>query len=106
MTAAGRGFDQRAVEAAQDVLPSKIPDSGTVGRGLLSAGTLGAGIINPAIPAATISGAALYTNPGLRAMQAILTQRPGGAGSARALIEQLAPAAGAVGTATGMLSNK
>jgi hypothetical protein len=73
-TARGTGYNQQSLMNAQDILPSKIADSGTPGRmaamGLLS-GTTGLSAINPAFitPIATdMTGALLGTKLAQRAI--------------------------------------
>lgn len=102
--AAREGFDQQAVEAAKASLSSRVPDSGTTGRALLSAGVLGgSAVANPAIATGMMAGAGAYSQPGLKALQALLTKRPKGAKETRLLLEELAPIIG-LGSTAGALN--
>lgn len=75
----GQALGQDYATAAESVLANKLPDSGTPAR-LMAAGgaigTLGAGAISPMIPIAAIAGAAAYSAPAQKALQALMTQRP------------------------------
>lgn len=105
--AAGEGFDQKATEAAKAVLPNTVPDSGTTGRALLSGGVLAGGaVVDPTLAAGMLMGTGAYTQPGLRALQALLTKRPGGAQAARGMLEGLSPLAGAGGSGYALNSDK
>jgi hypothetical protein len=80
-------------------LGNKVPDSGTVGRGLIAGGGLAAGLINPAIPVALAGGAALYTAPVQNALAAMIARRPEMAPVVANYLRQLsAPAAFGAGT--------
>lgn len=63
-------------DAAVSVLGPKYPDSGTAGRLLAGGAGLGAGFINPAIPAALAAGGVPYLPIVREAMAAMLTKRP------------------------------
>lgn len=93
-TASGNALMQDLSDAGVNVLNSKYPDSGTVGRALL-AGGLGAGAIaNPAFLAA--GAAALpYTPSGQKIMAALLSRRPQGANALAFRANKLAPLIGA-----------
>lgn len=76
-TAQGTAFMQDLTDAGKAVLGGGYPDSGTVGRGLLSAGVLGGGYaINPAIAAGTVASTIPYLPGGRQAAAAILARRP------------------------------
>jgi hypothetical protein len=76
--------------AAREVLPSKISDSGTVGRSLVNLGALGAGYaVNPAVAAGLVSSAGLYTKPGLKMAEMLLARRPEGAAAAADLVRKV-----------------
>ena len=78
------GLNADFANAAQNVLGTKYPDSGTAGRSLL--GLLGSGIVtgglitNPGATLAGLGGVALgslpYTNLGQRGLAALMTARP------------------------------
>lgn len=75
-TAEGDALMQDLGNAGQQVLGNKYPDSGTIGRGLAGAAALGTGVINPAIPAALVGGAAAYQAPIQNFLRYLATQRP------------------------------
>lgn len=75
-TARGTALGQDLGTAAQNVLGNRYPDSGTIGRGMIAGLGVGAGYINPAIPAALIGGAAAYTPPVQNALAALIARRP------------------------------
>jgi hypothetical protein len=102
--AGGRAPHQELADAAGQVLPSTVPDSGTAGR-LLTGAALTAlfgghlPVVGPmAIPAAGLIGgmASLYTRGGQKALAAALTRRPE---AARVLGKQVRRLAAPVGTA-------
>ena len=76
---------------AQSILGNKVPNSATADRLMLGAGGLGAGFINPAIPAGLLGGAALYTTPMQRLLGAAVASRPGSAEVVRQSLLQAAP---------------
>jgi hypothetical protein len=87
--ARGDALMQDLSDAGKSVLPSKIPDSGTPERLLWALGSLGAGFhFNPAIPAAQLGAASLYTRPGTAIVRHALTSRPVWAPAARNAIER------------------
>lgn len=92
-TAIGEALMQDLSDAGKHVLPSKIPDSGTAGRGMLGAvvaGGVGA-FAHPAVPAAIALGAGAYTRPGQTALSALLAQRPEFARPLSELIREASP---------------
>lgn len=100
--AAGRGFDQRAIQEAKKVLPNKYPDSGTAGR-MANLLAVGGGIVQPGAVVPLVAGAGLYTSPGVKLMQKLLTGGRGAATKAmREAAEQSAPFVGMLGGALGM----
>jgi len=76
--AVGRGtaLMQDLGNAGQQVLGNKVPNSATADRAMLAAGGLGAYFVNPAIPAALVGGAAMYSSPAQTALRAMVTARP------------------------------
>ncbi|MPY72157.1 MAG: hypothetical protein GEU92_19020 [Alphaproteobacteria bacterium] len=94
--ARGKAMMQDFAEAGENVLGSKVPDSGTAGRVASGAGLLG-GLTYLSTPAGVAaaglgSTAALgYTPMGQRALAALLASRPQGAEAAGAGIRKLAP---------------
>lgn len=94
------GLNGQFASDATDVLGSKYPDSGTVGRSLLTLG-LGAAAGHAAAPGVVIPGAAAiglgslpYTATGQRLAQALLMNRPGFAAPLGNAISRFGPAAG------------
>jgi hypothetical protein len=91
--ARGKALNQDLSDAANQVLPSSVPDSGTTGRALATSLPLllsGGSTVAPtmAIPAAL--GAALYTKPGQVAMRAALSgSRPAWAPQAASALSPL-----------------
>jgi hypothetical protein len=77
--------------AGQKVIGSKYPDSGTVGRLALGGAAIGAGAINPAIPAGLAAGGAMYTRPVQNALVKMLTERPQSANAVADILRQISP---------------
>lgn len=75
----GGGALQQLAEAGKAVMPNKIPDSGTAGRGLTAAVLLGGGAMNPTIPAAGLGAWAgsevLYSEPMRKLLAQLLSNR-------------------------------
>lgn len=100
--AKGRALNQGFADAASDVLPNAVPDSGTAGRaavGLLASGAAGS---LAGISPAAIGGAALASIPYTRAGQATIGAifSPGAKRAAvRNFVERGAPAIGAAAPA-------
>lgn len=104
--ARGDGLLRDIAQAAQDVLPSKVPDSGTAGRAALNVfatGGLHAGgaLANPAFWAAAGPVSMAYLGPAMsmaRAWARTPSQpRNALAGGVRSVGQALAPTAGAIG---------
>lgn len=78
--ARGRAMNQQLSDAAADILPNRLPDSGTITRGIPAAlaATAGAGGMAAALPGIAMAGAAAlpYTGMGQRAVNFML-QNPG-----------------------------
>lgn len=80
--AQGRAFGQDIADAGKDVLGSKVPDSGTAGRALLTlmAGGAAGGAFAPAALAPTVAGllggAAAYSTPGQWVANKLVSGRP------------------------------
>lgn len=75
--ARGSALGQDLSDAGKSVLGLKVPNSGSADRLLMGGGALGSYLINPAIPASLLGGAALYTQPAQRLLGAAATARPG-----------------------------
>lgn len=98
--ATNSGLNGRMAADAADVLGSKYPDSGTVGRSLLTLG-LGAAAGHAAAPGVVIPGAVgiglgslPYTTYGQRLAQALLMNRPAIAAPVGNAISRFGPGAG------------
>lgn len=87
----GSALMQDLSDAANKVLPSQYPDSGTAGRVALGVGALGAGAIHPGIPIGLGAGALPYTTKGQQIAQYLMADPKLGAASK--------PVAGAIGRA-------
>lgn len=80
--AKGKAFGQDLSNAAKDILPSSVGNSGTADR-LLTAGGIGslltgggAAYLGSPLVGAGLAASSLYTTPGLKFMEALLTKRP------------------------------
>lgn len=99
--ATGTALMQDLSESAKNVLGSKYPDSGTIGRALMSSApaAAGAAYLNPALAAGVGIGgtlaAAPYTAMGQKLAAALLTKRPAVAEPIANAVRAGAPLAGA-----------
>jgi len=100
--ATNSGLNAQLAGDAADVLGSKYPDSGTVGRSLMTLGTAGLaghtvapGVVLPAAAAIGL-GSLPYTATGQRLAQALLMNRPAGAQAAGNAIANIGPRLGAL----------
>jgi hypothetical protein len=90
--AQGRALLQDLSDPAKSILSNTVPNSGTADRAM-TAGATGAllakpqTLLNPAFWGA-LAPAAMYTKPGQKAAQFLLTQRPAGAGALAKMIEE------------------
>lgn len=103
--ASGAALMQDLSDPAKNVLPSKVPDSGTASRvwqglaALTAGGTATHFVPGSAIPAAAAlgTGIAAYTTPGQAFLRALLTaNRPGGVAAAGQGLKLSAPALSAM----------
>jgi hypothetical protein len=100
---AGKGFDQKATEAAKEMLAKTIPDSGTAPRAIMNTALLGgAYAFDPLLFGGLLGASGAYTKPGQKIVQAALTQRPPIAIPLRRGLEQSAPYTGLLGTSAGV----
>lgn len=92
-TARGTALMQDLGNAGQSVLGNKVPDSGTAGRLMLGGGALGSYLINPAIPAGLLAGAAAYAPAPQSLLRGLASNRGGGqfAESAAEALRQTSP---------------
>ncbi len=97
----GSALAQDLGDAGKSILGNKVRDSGTPERLLLTGGALGAGAINPAITAGILGGSALYTQPGQRLLNALVSSRPDSSAQLAEFLRQnskyILPASGAIG---------
>jgi hypothetical protein len=89
--ARGNALMQDLGDAGKSILGNKVADSGTAGRLLLGGGALGSYLINPAIPAGLVGGAAMYTSPAQKFLGALATNRPELAKPIASAIKQSSP---------------
>lgn len=87
----GTALMQDLGNAGQSVLGNKVPNSFTTDRALIAGGTLGSYFVNPAIPAALLGGAGLYTSPLQRALVGAASSRPALAQPTADLLRKSAP---------------
>jgi hypothetical protein len=99
--ARGNALMQDLGTAGQNVLGNKVPNSGTFDRAALGIGGLGAGLVNPMIPAALIGGAGLYSSPVQSLLRSLVASRPALAEPVAGLLNRSAPV---LGTTGGLLS--
>lgn len=89
--ARGDALMQDLGTAGQNVLGNKIPNSFTTDRALIAGGGLGAGLLNPAIPAGLLAGAGLYTKPMQGLLAHLVSTRPQAAQQVAGLLQQTSP---------------
>lgn len=91
LSAQGKALMQNLGNAGQQVLGNRVPNSGTADRAMLGVGALASGAYNPAIPAALIGGAALYTPPAQSLLRAAVASRPQSAQAVREAMLKASP---------------
>jgi len=75
--ARGEARMQDIAQAGEQVLGSRIPDSGTPYRAMVGAGALGGiGAVDPLVAALGLGAMGAYTQPGLKALAPLLYSRP------------------------------
>lgn len=99
--AEGRALMQDLSDTARSAMGPKYPDSGTAGRAM-NAGALVSGLYNPAIPLGLGAGAAAYSNPSIKLIQSLLTQRPDALQLLGSNVRQLAPLGGLLGSSVAL----
>lgn len=99
--ARGTALMQDLGNAGQQVIGNKVPNSFTTDRALIAGGGLGAGLLNPAIPAGLLGTGLMYTPAMQGLLSGAVSSRPE---SAKAIAEalrkaspRLAPAAAQIG---------
>lgn len=90
-TARGTALMQDLGNAGQQVLGNKVPNSGTVDRAMLGIGSLGAGLLHPAIPLGLIGGAGMYMSPVQSVLRGLVSARRPGAQAVRDSLLQTTP---------------
>lgn len=100
--AEGNALMQDLSGAGKTVMGGKVADSGTAGRLMLGAGGLGAGLVNPAIPAALLGGAAMYTPQMQSLLRGAVSARPQAAQSVADALRQASPLLVPGGTQVGL----
>jgi hypothetical protein len=88
----GEALMQDLGNAGQQVLGNKVPNSFTTDRALIAGGGLAGYMVNPAIPATLLAGAAGYTAPVQRALVSAVSSRPAGAANLAQSLRGIDPA--------------
>ena len=89
--ARGTALMQDLANSGQNVIGNKVPNSFTTDRALIAGGGLGAGFVNPAIPAGLLGGAALYTPPAQALLRGLVSSRPQAAQPVADALRQASP---------------
>lgn len=89
--ARGTALMQDLANAGQNVIGNKVPNSFTTDRALIAGGGLGAGLVNPAIPAGLLGGAALYSPPAQALLRGLVSSRPQSAQPVADALRQASP---------------
>jgi hypothetical protein len=88
----GGALMQDLADAGQSVIGNKVPNSFTADRAWLGGGAMAAGLLNPAIPAGLVGGAAIYTPQVQTLLRGLLSSRPDLAPALSKMIEKSSPA--------------
>ena len=89
--ARGTALMQDLATAGQNVIGNKVPNSFTTDRALIAGGGLGAGLVNPAIPAGLLGGAALYAPQVQSLLRGLIGSRPQSAQTVSDALRQASP---------------
>lgn len=89
--AEGNALMQDLSGAAKTQMSGKVADSGTAGRLMMGSGALGAGLVNPLIPASLIAGAGMYSSPMQSLLRGAVSYRGSFADPAANALRQAAP---------------
>lgn len=89
--AEGNALMQDLSGAGKAVLTNKVPDSGTAARAMYGVGALASGIVNPAIPAGLLGGAAMYTPQAQALLRTLASSRGQSAEAMADALRQTAP---------------
>lgn len=101
-TSRGTALMQDIGTAGQQVLGSRVPNSGTADRMLLNMGALGSAALHPAIPAGLLAGGALYTRPMAGLLSGAVTARPQSAQAIAEALRQASPSLIPLGSQVGL----
>lgn len=100
--ARGTALMQDLGNAGQSVLGNRVPNSFTTDRALIAGGGLGSYLINPAIPAGLLGGAALYSTPAQRLLTGAVSARPQAAKAVAKALDKRATVALPLGVQVGL----
>jgi hypothetical protein len=99
--ARGNARNQDLTDAGKSVLGNKVRDSGTTERAFLGAAGIGGLAFEPTIAGATLAGSSLYTQPGQKLLNSLVSSRPDLAVPFAEFIRKngnyMLPASGAIG---------
>lgn len=96
-TARGEALLQDLAAAGQNVIGNKVPNSFTTDRMLIAGGGLGAGLVNPAIPAGLLGTGLLYTAPVQGLLTRAVASRPDSAKAVADALRKASPGLGLLG---------
>jgi len=100
--ARGTALMQDLANAGQNVIGNKVPNSFTTDRALIAGGGLGAGFLNPVIPAGLLAGAAGYTPQIQSLLRGLVSSRPQSAEAIAEALRKASPGFGLVGGQVGL----
>lgn len=98
----GTALMQDLGNAGQNVIGNKVPNSFTTDRAMLGIGSLGSYLLNPAIPAALVGGAAAYSKPMQKLLVGAASSRPQSAKAIAKALDKRAAYALPLGTQLGL----
>lgn len=101
-TARGEALLQDLAAAGQNVIGNKVPNSFTTDRMLIAGGGLGAGLVNPAIPASLLGTGLLYTAPVQGLLTRAVASRPDSAKAVADALRKASPGLGLLGGQLGL----
>lgn len=101
-TARGEALLQDLAAAGQNVIGNKVPNSFTTDRMLIAGGGLGAGLVNPAIPAGLLGTGLLYTAPVQGLLTRAVASRPDSAKAVADALRKASPGLGLLGGQVGL----
>lgn len=100
--ARGSALMQDLSNAGQNVIGNKVPNSFTTDRALLAGGGIGAGFVNPAIPAGLLGAGMLYTQPIQGLLTGAISARPKSAQAVAKALKDASPSFGLLGGQVGL----